>query len=54
MENKKNQLEQVADVLKGMFNEKELAMMEAEYQKMLKEWEEKQKEKGASTTKDEG
>ena len=45
MEEKKNQLEQVVDVVKGMFNEKELAMMEAEYQKMLKEWEEKQKEK---------
>jgi hypothetical protein len=45
METKKNQLEQVADVLKGMFNEKELAMMEAQYQKMLKEWEEKQNEK---------
>ena len=49
MEEKKNQLEQVTDVLKGMFNEKELAMMEAEYQKMLKEWEEKK----ASTTKNE-
>ena len=44
MEEKKNGLDKVADVLKGMFNEKELAMMEAEYQKMLKEWEEKQKE----------
>ena len=50
MEDKKNQLEQVTDVLKGMFNEKELAMMEAEYQKMMKEWEEK---KAASTTKNE-
>jgi hypothetical protein len=50
MKEKKNQLEQVTDVLKGMFNEKELAMMEAQYQKMMKEWEEKKK---ASTTKDE-
>ena len=50
MEDKKNGLDKVTDVLKGMFNEKELREMEAEYQKMMKEWEEKKK---ASTTKDE-
>ena len=44
MEEKKNGLDKVTDVLKGMFNEKELAEMEAQYQKMMKEWEEKQKQ----------
>lgn len=50
MEEKKNQLEQVADILKGMFNETELAKMEEEYQKMLKEWEAK---KGSTTKAEE-
>ena len=53
MKEKKTQLEQVTDVLKGMFNEKELAMMEMEYQKMLREWEQKQKEKGSTTKPEE-
>ena len=52
MEKKKNQLEQVSDILKGMFSAEELERMEAEYQKMLKEWEEKQKLNKENTKED--
>ena len=52
MEGKKNQLEQVSDILKSMFSAEELERMEAEYQKMLKEWEAKQKLKEEGTTKE--